>query len=159
MPSLSSWDCVFDMLGDVELECISISSFEDEMGHPTTKIAQGISGSEAWEADANEQPPIFTDTACNINKTTRLSWYEIYEELAERDIPETQEDFQVYINIKRSRLHKVVAHPPVFPCAEIIEWVLQCTSTDDWMIKGHDGALIATIASTNISSYYKLLEK
>lgn len=118
MPSLSSWDYVFDMPGDVELECISISSFED---HPTTKIAQGTSGSEAWEIDPNEQPPIFTDMACNINKTTKLSWYDIYEEFTKRDIPETYENFQVYINVKRSRLHKIAAHPPVFLCAKIIE--------------------------------------
>lgn len=55
MPSLSSWDCIFDMPGDIELECISISSFEDEMGHPTTRIAQGASGSETWEIDPDEK--------------------------------------------------------------------------------------------------------
>jgi len=84
------------MPSDVELECISISSFEDEMGHLTTKTAQGASGSGAWETDLDKQPPIFTEMACNINKTTRLSWYEIYDEFSKRDIPETQEDFHIY---------------------------------------------------------------
>jgi len=78
MTSLSSWDYVFDMSGDVELKCISISSFEDEMGHLTTKAAQGTSRSRAWEADPEEQPLIFRVTTCNINKTPRLSWYMIY---------------------------------------------------------------------------------
>lgn len=159
MPSLSSWDCIFYMLGDIKLECISISPFEDDMGHPTTETAQGASGSGAWEIDPDEQPPIFTDMARNINKTTKLSWYEIYKEFAKRDIPETQEDFHIYINIKRLRLHKVAAHPPVFSCAEIIKWILQCTNTKDWMIRGHDGAPIVAIASTNINTYYKLPEK
>lgn len=124
MPSLSSCDYVFDMPGDIELECISISYFEDEMGHPTAKAVQGTSGSGALEADLEEQPPIFEDAACNISKIIRLSWYTIYEEFSKKDIPETQEDFQVYINVKKSKLHNVVAHPPVFLCTETIEWIL-----------------------------------
>lgn len=31
------WDCLFDMLGDVDLECISIYSFDDEMAPPLAK--------------------------------------------------------------------------------------------------------------------------
>jgi len=74
-------------------ECISISSFEDEVGHPITKVAQGTLGTGAWEANLEEQPPIFIDTTCNINKTFRLPWYAIYEEFAKKDILEIQEYF------------------------------------------------------------------
>ena len=66
MSSLSSWDCVFDMPGDVDLECISISSFEDKMAPPTAKASDWASRSESWEDDPKEEPPIFEDTTCSI---------------------------------------------------------------------------------------------
>ena len=147
------------MTHDIDLECISISSFKDEMAPTTTKAAHRGSRSRSWEADQEEEPPIFRYTACNISKTTKLSWYNIYEEFVNKDIPETQEDFQVYINIKKSRLDKVTTHPLGFPCSKTIEWIFHCTDTNSWMIRGHDRAPIANISLADISAYYRLPER
>lgn len=102
------------MIGDVDLKCISIYSFEDKMGHRTAKAAQGTLRSGAWEANLEEETPTVGDTACNISKNTRISWYTVYKEFSKKYILETQEDFQVYINVKKSKLHKVATHPRFF---------------------------------------------
>lgn len=65
----------------------------------------------------------------------------------------------VYINVKRSKFHNITSHPPIFPCTETIEWILQNTDTDSWMIRGHAGASIAAISSANIVAYYRLPER
>jgi len=83
-----------------------------------------------------EELPIYGDMTCNINKTTRLSCYNIYEEFVSPDIPETQEDFPIYLNFNRFKLNKIASHPPIFPYAEAIEWIWQNTETDSWTGQG-----------------------
>jgi len=75
------------------------------------------------------------------------------------DISETQEDFPIYLNLKRSKLHKIVSHPLIFPCIETIDWVLQNIDKDSWTVRDHTGAPLATISPTDISTYYKLPER
>jgi len=58
---------------DVDLECISISSFEDEMAPPTTNSSLRGLGSESWETYQDKETPIFGETVCNISKNTKLS--------------------------------------------------------------------------------------
>jgi len=106
-----------------------------------------------------EEPPIYGDKTSNIDKTSSLSWYNIYEEFMRLNIPETQEDLPIYLNIKRSKLHKRASHPPIFLCAETIDWVLQNKDTYSWMVRDHIGAPLATISPSDISTYYKLLER
>lgn len=85
----------FRYASDVDLDFISISSFEDEKAPPTTKSACKSSKSSSQEIHQYEQLPIYGDTTYNINKSTRLSWYHIYEEFPNPYIPETQENFSV----------------------------------------------------------------
>jgi len=68
------------MLGDVDLECISIFSFKYGIDPPTPKATRRVSDIGSWEADQEEEPPIFGDTTCNIRKTMKFSWHSVYKE-------------------------------------------------------------------------------
>ena len=63
--------------------------------------------------------PTYGDTACIFNKGESMNWYQVPE--FPKDLP----DRQVYVQVKRSKLHYAGAHPPIFRCAELIEWILQ----------------------------------
>lgn len=79
MLSLSSWDSLFDMPGNVDLECI-LNSFNNKMAPPVVKYTRKISKSSVQEIQQALLPTIYVDTTCNINKKTKLSWFEIYAE-------------------------------------------------------------------------------
>lgn len=49
MSSLSSWDYLFDMPGYVDLNFISISSFDDNMAHLVAKSTRRSSKSSVQE--------------------------------------------------------------------------------------------------------------
>ena len=70
-------------------------------------------------------PPTYGDTASIFIKGESMNWYQVYQEFAKPEFPEDLLDQQVYVQVKRSKLHYAGAHPPIFPCAEIIEWILQ----------------------------------
>jgi len=53
----------------------------------------------------------------------------------------------MYLNVKRSKLHKVESHPLVFPCDETIDWIIQSTYMDSWKVRDHIGTLLAAITS------------
>jgi len=59
----------------------------------------------------------------------------IYQAFSRKYIPKDEEDCDVYINIKKSWIHKLVSHPPIFPCAKTIEWILQCTDDENMRVK------------------------
>lgn len=128
------------------------------MEPPTTKGAHRSSRIISLEIYQYEEPPIYGDTTYNINKNMRLSWYNIYEEFVKLNIPETQEDFPMYLNIKRYKLHKIVSHPPIFPCVETTNWIIQSTNIDSWVVRDHICTPLETISSTNIATYYRLPE-
>jgi len=86
------------------------------LGRSSARVGSSIKG----VVDNPHILPIYGNISCNINKKTKLTWWKIYS-FSTQDIPEDKEDFKVCINIKRSQLHKVVAHPLVFPCVETID--------------------------------------
>ena len=73
------------------------------------------------ESDTDIQtspPPIYRDTLCTFAKGDSLRWYEVYREFAitEDEFPEDLPDREVYLKVKRSKLHLAGAHPAIFPC-------------------------------------------
>ena len=77
--------------------------------------------------------------------------YTITSEFLE-DLP----DREVYIKVKRSKIHYAAAHPPIFPCAEVIEWIIQRIKPEDWNILDSTNKVIATLRGEDANIYYRL---
>ena len=83
--------------------------------------------------------PIYRDTTCVLRKGDKIIWYQIYQEFTKPNFLEYLPSQQVYVHVKRSKLHYVGAHPPIFLCANIIEWILQKVNSRMWVILYHLG--------------------
>lgn len=135
------------MLGNLDLDYISISSSYGEMEPPIVKSSCKNAESNSQEFLEGPQLPIYWDIACNINNTLKLSWFDIYFVFCKRCISYDQEDFKIYINIKRSSHHKVAMHLLIFLCVETFDSALQNTDTTRWVIRNHIGEAFASISS------------
>lgn len=54
-----------------------------------------------------------------------MSWYQVYQEFARPEFPKDLPDRKIYVQVKRSKLHYAGVHPAIFPCAEVIKWIIQ----------------------------------
>lgn len=66
---------------------------------------------------------------------------------------ETNPDEGVYQLIKHSKLHKVAAHPAVFPFAETISWIISRTDIDNRLIRDTNGKAIASFQTSALDIY------
>ena len=62
----------------------------------------------------------------------------------------------MYIQVKRSKLHYAGANPPIFPCADVIEWILQKVDLKIWVIRDHSGKMFANVMGKDEEVYYVL---
>ena len=52
-------------------------------------------------------------------------WGKIYRLISHHEVPDTGfEEETVYANIERSALMKITTRPDLFPCSEVIGWIL-----------------------------------
>ena len=56
----------------------------------------------------------------------------------------------------RSGLTKIATRPEIFPCAEVIGWMLPKIDTVGMMINDEEGKLVASFAPAFISTAYSL---
>jgi hypothetical protein len=80
------------------------------------------------------QPPTFGDTEVNIGtKKTFPRWEDLFKEIKHEEFPEyaphsdpntRKLDDEVFIKIHKAYLHMVVSKTPVFPCIEILKWLI-----------------------------------
>ena len=77
----------------------------------------------------------------------------------DKKVPEARlGDLALYENILRSGLTKITTRPKVFPCAEVIGWILPKIETVGMIINDEEGNSIASFAPTFISKAYSLIE-
>ena len=87
-------------------------------------------------------PPIYGDTACVFSKGESMSWYQVYQEFAQPEFPENLPDQEVYVQVKRSKIHYARANPSIFPCTEIIDWIIQKINPRMWVIQITRGKIL-----------------
>ena len=87
------------------------------------------------KAQATEEEPevepiiivevIYEDTKAFTGIDPEYKWGEIYRMISNQSVPKARfEDFPIYANIKRSTIMKVATKPELFPCSEVIGWIL-----------------------------------
>ena len=65
---------------------------------------------------------------------------------------------KIYINNKMSKIHPIVAKSPIFPCIEVIEWIINHSNTVGMEFKYCFGKVIFNFIRDSIVWYYILLE-
>ena len=68
---------------------------------------------------------IYEDTKCISGVEPEYQWGEIYRLITRREVPDIGlEEESIYANIERSSLMKIATRPELFPCSEVIGWIL-----------------------------------
>ena len=68
---------------------------------------------------------IYEDTKCIIGVELKYQWGEIYRLITHREVPDIGfEEENIYVNIERSSLMNIATRPELFPCSEVIGWIL-----------------------------------
>ena len=68
---------------------------------------------------------IYEDTKATIGFELDYKWGEIYRMISNQNIPDAGfEELTIYANIEKSTLMKVATRPELFPCSEVIGWIL-----------------------------------
>ena len=68
---------------------------------------------------------IYKDTKATAGVEPNYKWGEIYRMITNQNLPDAGfEELTIYANIEKSALMKVATRPELFPCSEVIGWIL-----------------------------------
>ena len=68
---------------------------------------------------------IYEDTKCISSVEPEYQWGEIYRLIIRREVLDMAlEEESIYANIEKSSLMKIATRPELFPCSEVIGWIL-----------------------------------
>ena len=68
---------------------------------------------------------IYEETKAITGVEPEYKWGEVYKMISIQTVPDAGfEDMHMYANIERSALMKVATRPKLFPCSEVISWIL-----------------------------------
>jgi len=114
---------------------------------------------ESSNGDAVEQVLVsllvYADTQLFIEKGMMLTWKEI-KDIFGGDFQEDLEDWQVYVNIHQSGLHKISCRYFAFPCADIIHWIVSHTDPETMTLSNATGTQLSIFKTKNYHQMYHL---
>ena len=68
---------------------------------------------------------IYEDTRATKGVEPDYKWGEIYKLISNHEVPDTGfEELTIYANIEKYALIKIATRPELFPCSEVIGWIL-----------------------------------
>ena len=140
---------------EVELECIPVPSDSSDMGPPVSQKKYKSLAVEDVEMDMPMSPPlIYRDTLCTFSKGNSMRWYQVYQEFSRTEFLEDLPDREIYLKVKRSKLHLTSAHPAIFPCPEMIDWIIQKNDPKKFVIRDSEGKAFTTLKGLDTHVYY-----
>jgi hypothetical protein len=111
-------------------------------------------------------PPLFKDRDNNTTSKVMLpSWIDLYNKIQyeyfleftpHSDLEVRELDDQVFQNIRRSSLYMVVAKTHIFPCVDLLEWIIHHVDVEKFLLNNKYGECISVFLPTKVSMYYKL---
>jgi hypothetical protein len=73
--------------------------------------------------------------------------------------PDTRKlDDEIVINIHKAYLHMVVSRTPVFPCIELLKWLIDHSDAHKCVINDDNGQIVRVFLLVEVQKYYKLRE-
>ena len=77
----------------------------------------------------------FEDTKSITRADPEFKWGEIYQMIRDQNVHDASlEEMSLYENIKNSGITKEATRPELFPCAEVINWILPRTNPSTMII-------------------------
>ena len=68
---------------------------------------------------------IYEDTKATTGVEHDYKWGEIFRMISNQNVPDAGfEELTIYANIENSTLMKIATRPELFPCSEVIGWIL-----------------------------------
>ena len=105
----------------VFLQAQSVSEIMPNKGNKKAKIADDESEVEI----TSRVEIIYGDTKSVTGTEPEYKWGTICHMLQDKKVPDTSlEDLNLHDNILRSRITKVSTIPELFPCSEVIGWII-----------------------------------
>ena len=102
---------------------------------------------------------IYEDTKCISGIEPEYQWGDIYRLITRREMPDIGlEEEPIYANIKRSALMKVATRPELFPCSEVIGWILPRADLSTMILKDVNEQGYAGYSPGYVSLSYHLPE-
>jgi hypothetical protein len=108
----------------------------------------------------------FGDTEASIGaKTTFPHWEEVFKKIKKEEPleytphnnPDTRRlDDKVLPNIRKAYLHMVASRSPVFPCIELLKWLIDHADAQKCLINDDNGECVGVFLPSKVQSYYKL---
>jgi hypothetical protein len=103
---------------------------------------------------------LYGDTTGLLKKgQDTLKWDEVFQMFKLQNFPinvEYQDQLRIFNNIRKSKLHRVVAHPPVLPCTDAIAWIIEHVDLQNRYILNARGDPIASFQAADLAKYYHL---
>jgi hypothetical protein len=114
------------------------------------------------------QAPAFGNTEASTGSKMALPhWGEIFNKISREEypkyVPHSDSDVralddQVFPNIQQSYLHMVERKIPIFPCIEVLKWLIDHTDTHKCLINDDSGGCVRVFVLVEVHNYYKLRE-
>ena len=99
----------------------------------------------------------YKDTKASIGVKLDNKWGEIYRMISNQNIPDVSfEEMTIYANIEKSTLMKVATRPELFPCSEVIGWILPREYVTQIILGNTAKKGYATYSPTYVSMSYHL---
>ena len=102
---------------------------------------------------------IYEDTRCTTGVEPEYKWGEIYILISHQEVPDTGfEEVTIYANIEKSALMKVATRPEIFPCSEVIGWILPRADMTTIILDNTDKQGYVAYSPSYVSLAYHLPE-
>jgi len=112
------------------------------------------------------QPLAFGDTKETTGSKTMIPrWGDLFNRIKQKYCPKyiphndpyvRALDDQVFPNIWQSCLHMVACRTLVFPCIEVLSWLIDHTDAQKCLINDENGGCVKVFLLTKVHKYYKL---
>ena len=97
---------------------------KDKMSKRQKKKAPVVEGEPEVEIITKVEY-VYEDTRATIGVEPDYKWGKIYRLISNQEMPNTGfEELTIYANIEKSALMKIATKPELFPCSEVIGWIL-----------------------------------
>ena len=102
---------------------------------------------------------IYEDTKCISGVEPEYQWGEIYRLITRREVPDmVLEEEGIYANIERSSLMNTATRSELFPCSEVIGWILPWADVTTMILENADKQGYAAYSPGYVSLAYHLPE-
>ena len=83
---------------------------------------------------------IYEDTQCVTGVEPEYKWGEIYRMISRREVPDMGlEEEPIYANIEKSAIMKVATRPELFPCSDVMRWIIPHTNNNTMLMGNVEG--------------------